>query len=111
MEPGHVAYSVAHLDTPGGKWRLVREFGLATPHLDKLFHFTPMKAGITKNRYAIMRHCRNGVDLALSEIIFEWNPTLRVWLPKDKHISNRLDLHPAAVKDRLLRAGLITKEV
>jgi hypothetical protein len=111
MSPGHVAYSIAYLDFLGGTWKLVRDFSPATPHLDRLFPFVPVKAGITKDQYTIVRHHRNSVDFVISTVIFKWDPIAQGWEPtKDKHMIGRLDNHPAAVKDRLHRAGLLQKE-
>ena len=112
MERNHVAYSIVFQAEPDGKHELAKEFGrTTTPTLADLFHHVPMNGGHVLNRYSIVRHRRDDVGRLITETIFRWNPTPRVWTPiVGAQINNRLDMHPAAVKDRLHRCGLIKKE-
>lgn len=111
MTPGHVAYSIAVQEEPDGKVALAKQFGKPTPNLADLFHHVPMDGGHVLHRYSILRHRRDEVVGLVSETLFRWNPTTRVWTAvPGASVVERLDMHPAAVKDRLYRCGLIPKE-
>lgn len=111
MEPGHVAYSIAFQEEPHGKIVLARQFGKPTPSLSSLVRHAPQDGGHIRHRYYILRHYRNHMGEAVSERIGSWNPTTKIWEGGHAGTLGLLDMHPAAVKDRLYRCGLVKKEL
>lgn len=112
MSQSHVVYSIVVQEEPDSVATRARQFGKPTPDLSSLFRHVPQDGGHVSNRYSILRHHRDEAGGVVSEAIFRWNPTTRVWTPvPGTGVVNRLDMHPAAVKDRLHRCGLIPKEI